>query len=59
MNVWCIYGGKEEGGALSDVLLSVDVPVVSDFDCDTAYGGNENSTVVFPSMLCAGGPDGN
>jgi trypsin len=31
---------------------------VSDFDCDVAYGGNENGTVVFPSMLCAGGPDG-
>ena len=39
---------------VSDVLLSVDIPVVSDTDCDVAYGGNATSPKVYPSMMCAG-----
>lgn len=40
----------QSNGPASDVLLSVNVPVVSDADCDTAYGAGS----IFPSMLCAG-----
>jgi hypothetical protein len=29
----------QSGGSISDVLRSVDIPVVSDADCDNAYGG--------------------
>lgn len=45
----------QSGGLfVSDVLLSVDIPVVSDSDCDQAYGGTANSPAVYPSMMCAG-----
>ena len=44
----------QEGGTASDVLLSVDVPVVSDDECNTLYGGTTTSPVVVPSMICAG-----
>jgi trypsin len=30
---------SQSGGSISDVLRSVDIPVVSDADCDSAYGG--------------------
>ncbi|EFX77150.1 trypsin [Daphnia pulex] len=48
------WGTTSEGGSVSDTLLSVDIPVISDADCNTAYGGN----AVFSSMMCAGGPNG-
>lgn len=48
--------GTTRYGALlvSDVLLSVDVPVVADVDCDAYYGGTPAEPQVYPSMLCAG-----
>nr|CAH0102262.1 unnamed protein product [Daphnia galeata] len=42
-----IAGG---GGSVSDVLLKVAVPIVSNSECKSLYGGN----VIYPSMLCAG-----
>ncbi|XP_046644541.1 trypsin-1-like isoform X1 [Daphnia pulicaria] len=33
------WGTTSSGGSISDVLRSVDIPVVSDADCDSAYGG--------------------
>ena len=51
---------KQSGGSISDQLRSVDVPVVSDADCDAAYGGTVQKPQVLPSMLCAGDiSDGN
>jgi hypothetical protein len=44
----------QPGGSISDLLRSVDVPVVSDADCDAAYGGTAQRPAVVPSMLCAG-----
>jgi hypothetical protein len=38
--------------------LSVDVPVVSDEDCNSAYAGQYNTDPVKPSMMCAGGASG-
>jgi trypsin len=50
----------QSGGSISDLLRSVDVPVVSDADCDAAYGGTAQRPAVLPSMLCAGDiSDGN
>ncbi|XP_046441774.1 transmembrane protease serine 9-like [Daphnia pulex] len=49
------WGTTRYGGILvSDVLLSVDVPVVADVDCDAYYGGTSEKPEVYPSMLCAG-----
>jgi trypsin len=42
------------GILVSDVLLSVDVPVVADVDCDIYYGGTNEKPKVYSSMLCAG-----
>lgn len=42
------------GGSISGVLRSVDLPIVSDSDCDAAYGGTAFNPQVFPSMMCAG-----
>ncbi len=42
--------GVTETVEISDVLLSLNLPVVSDADCDAAYGAGS----VFPSMICAG-----
>ena len=48
-------GTPQYGGVLvSDVLLSVDVPVVADVDCDAYYGGTNVTPKIYPSMLCAG-----
>jgi len=38
------------GGSLSDVLMKVTVPVVSDEDCRKAYGHDD----ILDTMLCAG-----
>ncbi len=32
----------------------MEVPVIPDFDCDAAYGGDGVYIAVFPSMVCAG-----
>lgn len=40
----------QSGGSLSDILLSVDLPVVSDEECDALNGAGS----IVPSMLCAG-----
>ncbi|XP_046446195.1 trypsin-1-like [Daphnia pulex] len=42
-----IAGG---GGSVSDVLRKVAVPIVSNSDCNSMYGGN----YILSSMLCAG-----
>jgi hypothetical protein len=53
-DVW-FYLTIQYGGILvSDVLLSVDVPVVADVDCDAYYGGTNEKPEIYPSMLCAG-----
>lgn len=44
------WGTTSAGGSISDVLLKVDVPVVSDAECETKYGAG----TILPSMLCAG-----
>ncbi|WP_444998217.1 trypsin-like serine protease [Aliikangiella sp. IMCC44359] len=43
------WGRLTEGGSSPDVLHEVDVPVVSNSTCNSAYGGGINDT-----MLCAG-----
>lgn len=48
------WGATSIGGSLSSELRSVDVPVVSDADCDKAYGGTPTFPQVFQSMMCAG-----
>ena len=49
------HGTTQYGAVLvSDVLLSVDVPVVADADCDLYYGGTDETPKIYPSMLCAG-----
>lgn len=45
---------QEVNGTGSDVLISATVPIVADDVCNLAYGGNENSTIVFPDMMCTG-----
>ena len=45
------YGTTSSGGEASDILLQVDVPIVSDAECAAGYG-NLNA----PNMLCAGAP---
>ena len=50
-----IYGNAiQSGGALSDILLSIDLPVVSDADCNAVYAGEYILNPVYPSMMCAG-----
>ncbi|WP_156754164.1 S1 family peptidase [Actinokineospora pegani] len=48
------WGATSEGGSTSDTLLKVEVPIVSDDDCATAYSSN----YISDSMVCAGVPDG-
>nr|CAH0113026.1 unnamed protein product [Daphnia galeata] len=48
------WGTTTSDGSVSDVLRSVEVPVIPDFDCDAAYGGDGVYIAVFPSMMCAG-----
>merc|ERR1712179_602231 len=44
------WGTTSEGGSLGRTLQEVDVPVVSDADCRSAYGQND----IADSMICAG-----
>jgi len=43
------WGAIREGGRGSDVLLEVDVPIISNTKCNTQYGGD-----ITASMICAG-----
>ncbi len=47
------WGTTTEGGYLSDVLLEVDLPVVSNEDCDQCY---QFYWDIYPSMICAYDP---
>lgn len=42
-------------GETSDTLKAVEVTIVPQNTCESIYGGND---VIFPSMLCAGEPEG-
>ena len=46
------WGRTSSGGTLSDVLLEVEVPVVTNAQCGTTMSG------ITDSMLCAGGEAG-
>lgn len=46
---------NENGGFLPNKLHKVDVPVVSDEDCNVSY---EGTNPILDSMICAGLPDG-
>ncbi|KAF2354744.1 Serine proteases trypsin domain [Trinorchestia longiramus] len=48
------WGATVEGGAASDSLKRVTLPLVSQDDCKTYYGENE----IFDSMMCAGNLEG-
>jgi len=48
------WGTTSEGGNLAHKLQKVDVPVVSDKDCRSAYGQSE----ITDSMICAGLDEG-
>ena len=59
------WGATSYGGSLSDVLLEVEVPVVSKEQCLTSFADLNNMTVEVlqnyadtDSMLCAGGVEG-
>ena len=53
-DVWVSgFGTTEEGGASSDRLRAVKVPIVSDSACAPAYG----SAFVASAMICAGAED--
>lgn len=47
------WGAIREGGRASDVLLEVDVPLLTNTKCNTQYGGG-----ITESMLCAGYDEG-
>jgi len=47
------WGAIREGGRASDVLLEVDVPILTNTKCNTQYGGG-----ITASMLCAGYDEG-
>ena len=46
------WGTTSSGGVISQTLKSVDLPIVSDEDCNNAYAGA--GYAVYPSMICAG-----
>ena len=55
-NAWVYgWGATSYGGASSDVLLEVEVPVVSKETCTTAMA---DFTTVNDGMICAGGVEG-
>jgi len=47
------WGATREGGAGSDVLREVDVPIITNTQCNQQYGGD-----ITASMVCAGYPEG-
>lgn len=48
------WGATQEGGSGSITLQAVSVPVVTNAECNAAYGGG-----ITNGMLCAGFPEGN
>jgi trypsin len=44
------WGTTSFGGRQSKKLLEVDIPIISNEDCDECYGGNDT---IFDSMICA------
>nr|QJE50402.1 trypsin [Diaphanosoma celebensis] len=48
------WGTTSSGGSISDELRRVEVPAVSDDDCNSSYGAGS----IYPSMICAGVPQG-
>ena len=44
VNIFSPCSMLQSGGSISDVLRSVDIPVVSDADCDNKYGGWRTKT---------------
>ncbi|RJQ82851.1 serine protease [Pseudonocardiaceae bacterium YIM PH 21723] len=51
------WGATSEGGATSNSLLQVDVPLVSDSTCAASYGANFNASAHICAGLAAGGKD--
>jgi trypsin len=47
------WGDTVENGTLSDVLLEVDLPIISNEDCDQCYGGQGN---ISTNMMCTFNP---
>lgn len=57
------WGTTSFQGDLAKNLMEVSVPIVSNEECDQAYGSMEGSTVSYPeginhNFICAGHPDG-
>jgi secreted trypsin-like serine protease len=52
------WGRITEGGDYSDVLLKVDVPIVSNQACRQAYAAAGYKGTIYDSELCAGGEAG-
>lgn len=52
------WGWTSYPGSTSDVLLTAEVPVVSDADCETAYADHEGERFDAATMVCAGFPEG-
>jgi trypsin len=44
------WGTTESGGSQSEKLLEVDIPIISNEDCDECYGGYD---AISGSMICA------
>lgn len=52
------WGRTSEGGSSSNALREVDMPIISDTDCDNAYGGDVHvETQVCAGLLGTGGKD--
>jgi len=50
-----IKSSFQSGGSASDVLLKVDVPIVSKSECDSSYSGFGG---IPPNQICAGLEEG-
>jgi len=48
------WGATREGGAVSNQLMEVSVPIVDDQTCDDLYAEVGGSGMIFDSMICAG-----
>ncbi|MGP4114703.1 S1 family peptidase [Streptomyces sp. 4N509B] len=51
------WGLTEENGDIPDQLMTAQVPVISDADCEAAYA-THTTTYDAPSMVCAAYPEG-
>jgi len=49
---------QQDGNGMTDVLLQVSVPVVSNDECQSAEETNGNGAVITGNMVCAGFADG-